>query len=79
MGGKKDEALRPHQIKQGYHIASISYPFGQRSALATCMLESALVAVQFIRFKAGNGKSMPVESSRPGGSAMDARVVNRIA
>ena len=26
MGGKKDEVLRPHQLKQGYHIASISYP-----------------------------------------------------
>ena len=36
MGGKKDEALRPHQIKQGYHIASISYPLVNEGSPATC-------------------------------------------
>ena len=69
MGGKKDEALRPHQIKQGYHIASISYPLVNEGALQPAMLESALRAVQFIRFKAGEWK---IDTSRivaTGGSA----------
>jgi acetyl esterase/lipase len=52
MGGKKDEVLRPHQLKQGYHIASISYPLVHEGALQPAMLNSALRAVQFLRFKA---------------------------
>ena len=52
MGGKKDEVLRPHQLKQGYHIASISYPLVNEGAVQPAMLNSALRAVQFLRFKA---------------------------
>ena len=69
MGGKKDEVLRPHQLKQGYHIASISYPLVNEGALQPAMLNSALRAVQFLRFKAAEWK---IDSSRivaTGGSA----------
>jgi acetyl esterase/lipase len=69
MGGKKDEVLRPHQIKQGYHIASISYPLVNEGALQPAMLDSALRAVQFLRCKA---KDWKIDSSRivaTGGSA----------
>ena len=69
MGGKKDEVLRPHQLKQGYHIASISYPLVNEGALQPAMLNSALRAVQFLRFKADEWK---IDSSRivaTGGSA----------
>ena len=61
--------LRPHQIKQGYHIASISYPLVNEGALQPAMLESALRSVQFIRFKAEEWK---IDTSRivaTGGSA----------
>ena len=69
MGGKKDEVLRPHQLKLGYHIASISYPLVNEGAVQPAMLDSALRAVQFLRFKA---KEWKIESSRivaTGGSA----------
>ena len=69
MGGKKDEVLRPHQLKQGYHIASISYPLVNEGALQPAMLNSALRAVQFLRYKANEWK---IDSSRivaTGGSA----------
>ena len=69
MGGKKDEVLRPHQLKQGYHIASISYPLVNEGALQPAMLNSALRAVQFLRYKANQWK---IDSSRivaTGGSA----------
>ena len=69
MGGKKDEVLRPHQLKQGYHVASISYPLVNEGALQPAMLNSALRAVQFLRFKA---KEWKIDSSRivaTGGSA----------
>jgi hypothetical protein len=69
MGGKKDEVLRPHQLKQGYHIASISYPLVNEGALQPAMLDSALRAVQFLRCKA---KDWKIDSSRivaTGGSA----------
>ena len=69
MGGKKDEVLRPHQLKQGYHIASISYPLVNEGAVQPAMLNSALRAVQFLRYKA---KEWKIDSSRivaTGGSA----------
>ena len=69
MGGKKDEVLRPHQLKQGYHIASISYPLVNEGAVQPAMLNSALRAVQFLGYKAEEWK---IDSSRivaTGGSA----------
>lgn len=69
MGGKKDEVLRPHQLRQGYHIASISYPLVNEGAVQPAMLDSALRAVQFLRYKA---KEWKIDSSRivaTGGSA----------
>jgi len=69
MGGKKDEVLRPHQMKAGYHIASISYPLVNEGAVQPAMLDSALRAVQFLRYKA---KEWKIDSSRivaTGGSA----------
>ena len=69
MGGKKDEVLRPYQLKLGYHIASISYPLVNEGAIQPAMLNSALRAVQFLRYKA---KEWKIDSSRivaTGGSA----------
>jgi acetyl esterase/lipase len=69
MGGKKDEVLRPYQLKLGYHIASISYPLVNEGAVQPAMLNSALRAVQFLRYKA---KEWKIDSSRivaTGGSA----------
>ena len=61
MGGKKDEVLRPYQLKLGYHIASISYPLVNEGAVQPAMLNSALRAVQFLRYKA---KEWKIDSSR---------------
>ena len=69
MGGKKDEVLRPHQMKAGYHIASISYPLVNEGALQPAMLNSALRAVQFLRFKATDWKIDPDRIVATGGSA----------
>ena len=69
MGGKKDEVLRPHQMKAGYHIASISYPLVNEGALQPAMLNSALRAVQFLRFKAKDWKIDPDRIVATGGSA----------
>lgn len=69
MGGKKDETLRPQQMKAGYHIASISYPLVNQGAQQPAMLNSALRAVQFLRFKA---KEWGIDTKRivaTGGSA----------
>ena len=69
MGGKKDEVLRPRQLKQGYHIASISYPLVNEGALQPAMLDSALRAVQFLRFKAEEWKIDSTRIVATGGSA----------
>jgi acetyl esterase/lipase len=69
MGGKKDEALRPHQLKQGYHVASISYPLVNEGARQPAMLNSALRAVQFLRYKAKDWKIDPDRIVATGGSA----------
>ena len=69
MGGKKDEVLRPHQMKAGYHIASISYPLVNEGARQPAMLNSALRAVQFLRFKAKEWKIDPNRIVATGGSA----------
>ena len=69
MGGKKDEVLRPHQMKAGYHIASISYPLVNEGAQQPAMLNSALRAVQFLRFKANEWKIDPNRIEATGGAA----------
>ena len=69
MGGKKDEVLSHHQMKAGYHIASISYPLVNEGAQQPAMLNSALRAVQFLRFKAKDWKIDPNRIVATGGSA----------
>lgn len=69
MGGKKDETLKPHQIKQGYSIASISYPLVNEGAQQPEMLNAALRAVQFIRYKAKEWNIDPKRIVVTGGSA----------
>lgn len=69
MGGKKDETLRPHQIRQGYHLASISYPLVNDGNLQPAMLDAALRAVQFVRFKAKEWNIDPTRIVTTGGSA----------
>jgi acetyl esterase/lipase len=69
MGGKKDEVLRPHQMKAGYHIASISYPLVNEGARQPAMLNSALRAVQFLRYNARDWKIDANRIVATGGSA----------
>jgi len=69
MGGKKAETMRPHQLKQGYHLASISYPLVNEGAVQPAMLHSALRAVQFLRFKAKEWNIDPKRIVVTGGSA----------
>lgn len=69
MGGKKDETLRPHQVKQGYHVASISYPLVNEGAVQPAMLDAALRAVQFLRYKAEDWNIDPKRIVVTGGSA----------
>ena len=69
MGGKKSESKRPHQTKQGYHHASISYPLVNEGALQPAMLNSALRAVQFVRSKAKEWNIDPDRILVTGGSA----------
>ena len=69
IGGKKDEVLRPYQMKAGYHIASISYPLVNEGARQPAMLNSALRTVQFLRFKAKEWKIDPDRIVATGGSA----------
>ena len=52
MGGKKDESKRPSQLQKGYHLASISYPLVNEGGKQPQMLNAALRAVQFLRYKA---------------------------
>jgi hypothetical protein len=69
MGGKKAETQRPHQLKKGYHIASIGYPLVNEGALQPAMLNAALRSVQFIRSKAKEWNIDPDRIVVTGGSA----------
>jgi len=69
MGGKKAEAMRPHHMTKGYHLASISYPLVNEGAVQPAMLDSALRAVQFIRSKAKEWNIDPKRIVVTGGSA----------
>jgi len=69
MGGKKAETQRPHQLKKGYHIASISYPLVNEGAQQPQMLNAALRAVQFLRYKAKEWNIDPKRIVVTGGSA----------
>jgi acetyl esterase/lipase len=69
MGGKKDETLRPHQIRNGYSVASISYPLVNEGAKQPEMLDAALRSVQFLRFKAKEWNIDPQRIVVTGGSA----------
>ena len=69
MGGKKAETQRPHQLKKGYHIASISYPLVNEGAQQPQMLNAALRAVQFLRYKAKEWNIDPKRIVVSGGSA----------
>ena len=69
MGGKKAETQRPHQLKNGYHVASISYPLVNEGAQQPEMLNAALRAVQFLRSKAVEWNIDPKRIVVSGGSA----------
>ncbi len=69
MGGKKDETLRPYEIAQGYHVASISYPLVNEGARQPAMLQAALRAVQYLRYKAQEWGIDPERIVVTGGSA----------
>lgn len=69
MGGKKKETVRPHEMKAGYHHASISYPLVNEGAQQPEMLNAALRAVQFLRSKAEEWNIDPARIVLTGGSA----------
>jgi len=69
MGGKKVETQRPHQLQHGYHVASITYPLVNEGAVQPAMLDAALRAVQFLRFKAVDWNINPDRIVVTGGSA----------
>lgn len=69
MGGKKTETQRPHQLQHGYHVASITYPLVNEGAVQPAMLDAALRAVQFLRFKATEWNINPDRIVVTGGSA----------
>ena len=69
MGGNKDETLRPHKIKNGYSVASISYPLVNEGAQQPEMLNAALRSVQFLRYKAKEWNIDPQRIVVTGGSA----------
>jgi acetyl esterase/lipase len=69
MGGNKDETLKPHHVKRGYHVASISYPLCNEGAVQPAMLNAALRAVQFLRYKAKEWNLDPQRIVVSGGSA----------
>ena len=69
MGGKKAETQRPHQLRHGYHVASISYPLVNEGGQQPQMLNAALRAVQFLRSKATEWNIDPARIVVSGGSA----------
>lgn len=69
MGGKKAESQNPHHRKKGYHLASISYPLVNEGAQQPEMLNAALRAVQFLRYKAKEWNIDPQRIVVTGGSA----------
>ena len=69
MGGKKNETMHSREMKRGYHHASISYPLVNEGAVQPAMLNSALRAVQFLRYKAAEWNIDPQRIVVTGGSA----------
>ena len=69
MGGKKAESQNPHNRRKGYHLASISYPLANEGAQQPEMLNAALRAVQFLRYKAKEWNIDPKRIVVSGGSA----------
>lgn len=69
MGGKKMAGKRPRHMSGNYHLASISYPLVNEGAVQPAMLNSALRAVQFLRYKAKEWNIDPKRIVVSGGSA----------
>jgi acetyl esterase/lipase len=69
MGGKKLEGARPKHMIGRYHLASISYPLVNEGAQQPEMLNAALRAVQFLRYKAKEWNIDPERIVVSGGSA----------
>lgn len=67
--GEKNESIRPREMKKGYHHASISYPLVNDGAVQPAMLNSALRAVQFLRYKAEEWRIDPQRIAVTGVSA----------
>lgn len=69
MGGKKNETMHKNHLNPGYHQASISYPLVNEGAQQPAMLNAALRAVQFLRYKAEDWRIDPQRIVLTGGSA----------
>jgi len=69
MGGKKAETMHKNHLNPGSHHASISYPLVNEGAIQPAMLNAALRAVQFLRFKAKEWNIDPDRIVVSGGSA----------
>ncbi len=69
MGGNKRETLPERELKQGYHIAEINYPIVKEGARQPAMLNAALRAVQYLRYKSKEWNIDPSRIVIGGGSA----------
>jgi acetyl esterase/lipase len=69
MGGQKAETMHKNHLNPGYHFASISYPLVNEGAVQPAMLNAALRAVQFLRYKAKAWNIDPQRIVVKGGSA----------
>lgn len=69
MGGRKAETMHKNHLNPGYHYASISYPLVNEGAVQPAMLNAALRAVQFLRYKAEEWNIDPQRIVVSGGSA----------
>ena len=69
MGGAKKEMIEVRELHPGYHFASISYPLINEGAVQPAMLNAALRAVQFLRYKAKEWNIDPPRIVVTGGSA----------
>ena len=69
MGGVKKETMEVDRLHPGYHFASIDYPLVNEGAEQPAMLNAALRAVQFLRYKAKEWNIDPERIVANGGSA----------
>ncbi len=69
MGGKPKDLAHPPELTRGYHVAAITYPVVNEGAVQPAMMNAALRAVQFLRYRAKEWNIDPQRIVVSGGSA----------